>query len=174
MSATKSINNEQSQNNQHDQPDKPFLSFSIENILRKDSFGARRSNPVQSRIACVHSKKTSQNDATDKTNESIFVRLPWLSYTRYCPPKIPRSKSRKGTRKHKLDRNPRIPFSSNQLAALEAKFVESHYLSSSEVRQLSTLLSVTEHRVKIWFQNRRAREKKTAGSLKETDAIETE
>ncbi|EDO49538.1 predicted protein, partial [Nematostella vectensis] len=64
-------------------------------------------------------------------------------------------------RKHKLDRNPRIPFSASQLAALEAKFLDTHYLSSVEVRDLSSSLSVTEHRVKIWFQNRRAREKKT-------------
>lgn len=82
------------------------------------------------------------------------------------------SKPRKGNRKHKLDRNPRIPFSSTQLAALEAKFVDTHYLSSAEVRQLSSLLSVTEHRVKIWFQNRRAREKKTNGTVEETFDVE--
>ena len=74
---------------------------------------------------------------------------------------FPGSKTRKGSRRHKLDRNPRIPFSSSQLAALEAKFLQTQYLSGSEVRDLSSSLRVTEHRVKIWFQNRRAREKKT-------------
>lgn len=71
------------------------------------------------------------------------------------------SKPRKASRRHKLDRNPRIPFSTSQLAALEAKFLQTQYLSGSEVRDLSSTLRVTEHRVKIWFQNRRAREKKT-------------
>ncbi|KAK3732816.1 hypothetical protein QZH41_017713, partial [Actinostola sp. cb2023] len=132
MSATKNINHDQSQSTQRDPPVKPFLSFSIENILRKDSFRTRR-DPVQGNPSINHrAKKTSEKEATAKTGESIFARLPWLAYTRYCPPKIPRSKPRKGTRKHKLDRNPRIPFSSTQLAALEAKFVDSHYLSSAE------------------------------------------
>lgn len=77
------------------------------------------------------------------------------------------SKPRKGSRRHKLDRNPRIPFSTSQLAALEAKFGQTQYLSGSEVRDLSSTLRVTEHRVKIWFQNRRAREKKTQAASAE-------
>ncbi|XP_031549229.1 homeobox protein MSX-3-like [Actinia tenebrosa] len=169
----KNVNESPNRTTQQEQPEKPFLPFSIENILRKD-FKCRV--PVQENspptVHQVRSKKTSGNEASTKSAENIFMRLPWLAYTRYCPPKIPRSKPRKGNRKHKLDRNPRIPFSSTQLAALEAKFVDTHYLSSAEVRQLSSLLSVTEHRVKIWFQNRRAREKKTNGTVEETFDVE--
>ncbi|PFX20705.1 homeobox protein MSX-1-like [Stylophora pistillata] len=132
---------------------KPYLSFSIENILSEGKFGPRAKRSTEYAPKCDGSRKPSM--------QTLLSRLPWLAYTRYCPPKIPRSKTRKGSRRHKLDRNPRIPFSSSQLAALEAKFIQTQYLSGSEVRDLSSSLRVTEHRVKIWFQNRRAREKKT-------------
>ncbi|KAJ7373199.1 hypothetical protein OS493_014347 [Desmophyllum pertusum] len=138
---------------------KPYLSFSIENILSEGTFGPRDQQRKEHAQKCCGSSRKEK--ARKPSVETLFTRLPWLAYTRYCPPKIPRSKPRKGSRRHKLDRNPRIPFSSSQLAALEAKFIQTQYLSGSEVRDLSSTLRVTEHRVKIWFQNRRAREKKT-------------
>lgn len=143
---------------------KPYLSFSIENILSEGTFGPRN----QQRKVHAQKYESSRKEKTKKPSvETLFTRLPWLAYTRYCPPKIPRSKPRKGSRRHKLDRNPRIPFSTSQLAALEAKFGQTQYLSGSEVRDLSSTLRVTEHRVKIWFQNRRAREKKTQAASAE-------
>ncbi|XP_071521603.1 uncharacterized protein [Panulirus ornatus] len=87
-------------------------------------------------------------------------RFEWLQCTRYHPPKLPRVKRREGGQKRKLGRNPRVPFSSTQLAALEARFRQSQYLSSCDVADLSGLLNLTETRVKIWFQNRRARERR--------------
>lgn len=95
----------------------------------------------------------------------FFFALKWSWYIAFHV--FPGSKPRKGSRRHKLDRNPRIPFSTSQLAALEAKFIQTQYLSGSEVRDLSSTLRVTEHRVKIWFQNRRAREKKTQAASAE-------
>ena len=44
---------------------------------------------------------------------------------------------------------------------LEHRYLETRYLSGPEVSELSATLSLSEHRVKIWFQNRRAREKKS-------------
>ncbi|KAG7169684.1 Homeobox protein MSX-2-like 1 [Homarus americanus] len=55
-------------------------------------------------------------------------------------------KRREGGQKRKLGRNPRVPFSSSQLAALEARFRQSQYLSSCDVADLSALLNLTETR----------------------------
>ncbi|VDL88845.1 unnamed protein product [Schistocephalus solidus] len=62
----------------------------------------------------------------------------------------------------KVGRSPRVPFTRAQIEGLEAKFKVTNYLSSREVTNLAASLNVTETRVKIWFQNRRARQRREA------------
>ncbi|KAK4474028.1 hypothetical protein MN116_003341 [Schistosoma mekongi] len=80
----------------------------------------------------------SSNNSTTENNDNI---------SSYC------SKTYKS-------RSPRIPFSRDQIFKLERKFQNSRYLSGWEVKQLAKNLNLTETRVKIWFQNRRARERR--------------
>ncbi|KAK6639726.1 hypothetical protein RUM43_008001 [Polyplax serrata] len=88
------------------------------------------------------------------TGECEHEKFDWLNCTRYRPPKLPRQRRKEGVVRRKLGRNPRIPFSSSQIAFLEAKFLQTPYLSSSDVTQLAGYLKLTETR------NRRAREKR--------------
>ena len=65
---------------------KPYLSFSIENILSEDTFGPRN----QERKVHAQKYESSRKEKAKKPSvETLFTRLPWLAYTRYCPPKIP-------------------------------------------------------------------------------------
>jgi hypothetical protein len=96
------------------------------------------------------------------SNHTLYFRLPHTFIF------IAGAKRRKCS-KRKSSGNPRVPFSTSQLMTLENKYLETRYLSGSDVTDLSATLALSEHRVKIWFQNRRAREKKSHISWNRND-----
>ncbi|XP_048268001.1 uncharacterized protein LOC105666835 [Bombus terrestris] len=87
------------------------------------------------------------------------TELEWLRCTRYKPPKIPRKRAI-GKNRRKPSLHPRIPFSTFQLDFLEQQFQNNAYLSKDNVLKISNVLNLPPNRIKIWFQNRRARERR--------------
>lgn len=61
------------------------------------------------------------------------------------------------------EKRPRTAFSSEQLARLRKEFEENRYLNEDRRRALATELGLNETQIKIWFQNKRAKLKKTNG-----------
>ncbi|XP_017074569.1 homeobox protein GHOX-7 [Drosophila eugracilis] len=99
----------------------------------------------------------------DSPPASVEAQIPvydWLQYTRYHPPKLPRPQRQSAPAKRTPGRLPRIPFTPHQLQALEGAYKESNYLSAEDANKLAVSLELTNTRVKIWFQNRRARERR--------------
>ena len=71
-------------------------------------------------------------------------------------------------RRTKKDRNaeekrPRTAFTSEQLARLKNEFTENRYLNEKRRQELANELQLHENQIKIWFQNKRAKIKKTTG-----------
>lgn len=115
--------------------------------------------------------KTCQNELNfndkyrKKSQEYVMHDTPvfdWLYYTRYHPPRLPRNGSNplKQPAKRTPGRLPRVPFTPEQLKALESAYKKSMYLSSEEANILANQLDLSSIRVKIWFQNRRARDRR--------------
>ncbi|XP_033733671.1 homeobox protein MSH-A-like [Pecten maximus] len=132
------------------------VKFSIDRILNDE----RQDVPESDEDDIVEGPRDETSHITDSQSSDSSKQFPWLQCTRYKPPKLPRIQKKEVTKKRKLGRNPRVPFTQHQVAALEQKFRQTHYLSSMDVAELSTALTLTETRVKIWFQNRRARERR--------------
>lgn len=105
-----------------------------------------------------HRVQQQQQEQHQQCLEEIPV-LDWLQYSRYHPPKLPRS-LRQGPAKRTPGRLPRIPFTPSQLQTLENAYKNSNYLSAEDANKLAESLDLTNTRVKIWFQNRRARERR--------------
>ena len=64
-------------------------------------------------------------------------------------PRLPRSQRRQ-----------RTTFTHEQTLRLEMEYHVSEYISRSKRFQLAELLDLTENQIKIWFQNRRAKDKR--------------
>lgn len=61
------------------------------------------------------------------------------------------------------DKRPRTAFNQEQLAILKKEFAANQYLTEERRISLSSTLGLNESQIKIWFQNKRAKLKKSSG-----------
>ncbi|VEN64654.1 unnamed protein product [Callosobruchus maculatus] len=107
-------------------------------------------------------------EETKKEGEGNVPQLwpAWVYCTRYSdrPSSGPRSRRiKKQSKSSPEDKRPRTAFSSAQLQRLKHEFNENRYLTEKRRQQLSAELGLNEAQIKIWFQNKRAKIKKSSG-----------
>ena len=76
----------------------------------------------------------------------------------------PRSRKIKRKERPSDEKRPRTAFTTEQLAHLKKEFEENRYLTEDRRKNLATQLDLNESQIKIWFQNKRAKLKKTQGN----------
>ena len=173
-----------SSSSSHNSSSSSNLSFSIDNILRPD-FGSSPSSvsPMSSPIKTViktepveHQMPMDLSHTTNTPNVSSrsltnLTNIPaWVFATRYSDRpsggRAKRQTKRKATDSPKssessAEKKPRTAFNAEQLERLQKEFLASQYLTEERRRNLCTELGLNESQLKIWFQNKRAKVKKT-------------
>ncbi|XP_045502911.1 homeobox protein CDX-1-like [Colias croceus] len=106
----------------------------------------------------------------DSSSREVSQAPSWLCCTRYQPPRLPRTTT--ACRSRRSGRHARVPFTASQAAALEAAYSRSPYLAPPALRALAAALQLRDDRIKIWFQNRRARERREkSGSIQPPQSV---
>ncbi|XP_008554734.1 homeobox protein engrailed-1a [Microplitis demolitor] len=111
---------------------------------------------------------SSSSSTTTNGANSQGVWPAWVYCTRYSDrpssgPRTRRVKRPVAEKQSADDKRPRTAFSAEQLARLKTEFTENRYLTERRRQQLSRELGLNEAQIKIWFQNKRAKIKKSTG-----------
>ena len=162
------------------------LSFSIDNIL-KPSFGlssvppkspSRPAKQPRLEVPVDLSKTSNEAPKQDPTCPPGMVRGPngllcpaWVFCTRYSDRPSSGPRARKAKKKDEEDKRPRTAFNGDQLERLRKEFQANRYLTEDRRVNLSRELGLSESQLKIWFQNKRAKQKKCQGEKGELAKI---
>lgn len=154
-------------------PANKMSDFSIDHILNRAGENRRKNSVCEPSKGLLDYTRSLLLQSPPCVSPNASIALGWLQYSRYHPPKLQRQ-HRTGPAKRTPGRLPRVPFTPEQLSTLEEAYRRSTYLSSEDANKLADRLDLSNVRVKIWFQNRRARERRERREVQIRDNCSSE
>ena len=151
----------------HDHIDKSNIPLSSSSpTTTNDSSSSSSNNQQKPNLApgmfpaWVYCTRYSDRPSAGEINDMLLIeKSSSSSFSRISGPR-----ARKPKPCDTIDsKRPRTAFTSNQLARLKDEFERSKYLTGERRQILADELGLNESQIKIWYQNKRAKIKKTSG-----------
>ncbi|CAF0911048.1 unnamed protein product [Brachionus calyciflorus] len=143
------------------------INFNGENLFQSYSVANFDPNFVPNSYSNSQRKIESDNSAiqpkTNVKNESLDTKSSFIMQ----PPESIDEATENAKRRPRPQRRSRTKFEKKQLDTLESTFANTHYPDVNLIDRLSRLTNLTTERISVWFQNRRARFKRSKKGAKE-------
>ncbi|XP_028307283.1 ALX homeobox protein 1-like isoform X2 [Gouania willdenowi] len=140
-------------------PVRSKITHSIEEILRRPTCVQKESRTYRNWSVIKENYKVSKQQSCSETPQSELLKETQKSIADY--------------KSEKKRRQTRVTFTPFQIQELEKAFQQSHYPDITARDQLASSLHLTEGRIQIWFQNRRAKWRK-AETVKDLELMKTQ